>query len=574
LGGANKTVNFKGSDIIGFVPISISGYKWNDTDGDKTWDAGEQGIENWTIALDSNNDGTADQTTTTDNTGKYTFSNLAAGSYAISEQNQLDWTNTYNGATTIVAASGINQAGNSGFTEALNFGNFKNISISGYKWDDTDGDKIWDAGEQGIKDWKIALDSNNDGTADQIATTDDTGKYTFSNLAAGSYAISEQNQLDWTNTYNGATTIVAASGINQAGNSGFTEALNFGNFKNFSISGQKFQDLKGKGNSTDFIAWNKGEVKIYVERDGLDGLTSGDLSTTTGALGTDGKWSIAGLTLADVGKNIYEVVPDSSVQTGVLFQTVENPGSGGIDTGNNFSNFKPQGPGVGTIGFWKQWTAVWDGNTSNDSTFNTKANFAKADILYQVTDPVSGTQTAANSPTASTNRGLLIGDFNKNGITDASESTIFYSVDEAKAILNSSASTEGQDARYILGKQLVGAWLNVLAGNSYDIVVGTVKPDINNGVKWLQKYTPNEGGLSDSKGDGNLTLNASTYKVSSGSDAWNLSSNLGSGNAIKNVLDAWNNTGLGISLSRDTNTIGSLDQLNTLHSAYPYQTFV
>lgn len=228
------------------------------------------------------------------------------------------------------------------------------------------------------------------------------------------------------------------------------------------------------------------------------------------------------------------------------------------------------GPGVGTPGFWKNWTAIWDGDTRNDRTFNTKTNFAKADILYSVVDPVTGMATTPTNATASTNRGILIGDFNRDGLTNPGENTIYYSVAEAQAILNSSVSNDNQDARYIIGKQLIASWLNVLAGNEY----AHIQTDINNAVAWMQNATPNEGGTST--GDGSLTAAGST-KLPSSNARW--STSLGSvsgthqhyGSQIKDVLDEYNNTGAGYAIDRDTGLVGgSADLLNSLQLYQPY----
>lgn len=225
--------------------------------------------------------------------------------------------------------------------------------------------------------------------------------------------------------------------------------------------------------------------------------------------------------------------------------------AGGFGSGNP--------PGVGTPGFWKQWTVVWDGNTSNDYKFNNKANFAKADILYTVTDPVTGGHAC---------KGILVGDWNGNGITDGSERTLFYSLTEAKTLL--SASDGGQDSRYILGKHLVATWLNVMAGNNAD----KIQTDINNAIEWLQHHSPNEGGSS--LGDGNLTINAAAFKVPASSLAWQIVANpdlahSGSynGEAIKNVLDYYNNTGAGFAIDRDSNHIQG--DLLTLLGLQSYQ---
>ncbi len=201
--------------------------------------------------------------------------------------------------------------------------------------------------------------------------------------------------------------------------------------------------------------------------------------------------------------------------------------------------------GVATPGFWKQWTAIWDGDNSNDSQCNNKTKFAETDILYTVTDPVTGTQTC---------KGILIGDWNGNGQTDHSETTLFYSLDEARTML--SASDSSKDCRYLESKQLVAAWLNVVAGNSAD----NIKTDINNAIEWLQNHTPDEGGSSD--GDGNLAVNASAFKIASSEQAWQVVASpdpARSGNycgaAIKNVLDYYNTTGAGFATDHDSDDV-------------------
>ncbi|WP_181180776.1 hypothetical protein, partial [Mesorhizobium sp. B2-4-6] len=151
----------------------------------------------------------------------------------------------------------------------------------------------------------------------------------------------------------------------------------FTNFRDFSVSGTKYEDLTGDGKTGDDTPWSHDPVTIFIDEDNSGTLTAGDRTATTGA---GGAWSIGGLTLADVGKNIYEVVPDGSEQTGILVQTVDNPGSGGVDTGNDFTNFLPP-PGQGlTPGFWKnhidilnqelgEFHSGWTSKTSFETIF-------------------------------------------------------------------------------------------------------------------------------------------------------------------------------------------------------------
>ncbi|HMQ01875.1 MAG TPA: hypothetical protein PKD79_02270 [Candidatus Doudnabacteria bacterium] len=67
----------------------ISGYKFNSQ---------EQGLANWEIFIDENDDGIWDggeYKTTTNQEGYFEFSNLPAGKYKICELNQVGWTQTY-----------------------------------------------------------------------------------------------------------------------------------------------------------------------------------------------------------------------------------------------------------------------------------------------------------------------------------------------------------------------------------------------------------------------------------------------------------------------------------------------
>ena len=76
-------------------------------------------------------------------------------------------------------------------------------SIQGSKWNDVNGNGVWDEGEKALAGWTIYIDSFTNGKLDpwEISTvTKDNGKYTFSNLGSGEYAIREVNQTDWIQT--------------------------------------------------------------------------------------------------------------------------------------------------------------------------------------------------------------------------------------------------------------------------------------------------------------------------------------------------------------------------------------
>ncbi|NES64988.1 MAG: S8 family serine peptidase, partial [Okeania sp. SIO2D1] len=97
--GENVTdVNFGNREII---PGSISGYKWNDVDGDGIWDNDEDGLEGWTIYIDENGNGELDDgeiSTVTDEDGFYTFEELDPETYKVAEVIENGWEQTYPGS--------------------------------------------------------------------------------------------------------------------------------------------------------------------------------------------------------------------------------------------------------------------------------------------------------------------------------------------------------------------------------------------------------------------------------------------------------------------------------------------
>ncbi|RUW31041.1 hypothetical protein EOA38_18900, partial [Mesorhizobium sp. M1E.F.Ca.ET.041.01.1.1] len=314
----------------------IDGHKFNDLNADHVWQAGEPALSGWTIYLDINGNNSLDlgePSTVTDANGYYHFT-VTPGTYTIREVQQAGWSqdapNNAQGEYTVTLAAGEESHNN-------DFGNFQLGSISGHKYEDADGSLATTGDETAVSGWTITLynDANHNNTADageQVAqtTTDGSGFYQFTGLLPGDYLIKEESQSGWTN--------VSPVQIDQNNLTSGQNLTNqdFVNFEKFSISGTKYEDLTGDGKSGDDTAWSHDPVTIFIDDDNSGDLSAGDRTTTTDA---SGNWSIGGLTLADVGKNIYEVVPGGSEQTGVLVQTIDNPGSGGTDSGNDFTNF-------------------------------------------------------------------------------------------------------------------------------------------------------------------------------------------------------------------------------------------
>ena len=96
----------------------ISGYKYEDKNGNGTWDSGEIALSGWTI-----NNGLGG-TTTTNASGYYEFINLPVGNtYTVREVNQEGWKQTSTNPSAITIVAGMDQ-------QNVNFGNFKNVTIN------------------------------------------------------------------------------------------------------------------------------------------------------------------------------------------------------------------------------------------------------------------------------------------------------------------------------------------------------------------------------------------------------------------------------------------------------------
>lgn len=213
----------------------ICGMKFNDRNGDGIKNGDDEGLQGWTINLSM---GVVNMTATTGADGSYCFNNLPAGTYTLSEMLQEGWRQTYPtnpSSYTIVLASGQN-------IKNVDFGNKRTLgSISGIKFNDLNGtgDQQIPA-ETGLPNWIINLT----GPITLSDTTDTNGYYQFNNLPAGTYTVTETNQIGWQQiypNYPASYTITLTEGETSV-------SKNFANRRILSsICGIKFNDLNGNG---------------------------------------------------------------------------------------------------------------------------------------------------------------------------------------------------------------------------------------------------------------------------------------------------------------------------------------
>lgn len=173
---------------------------YNDLNGNGTQDSGEPGIDGVTVKLifagpdgvfGNGDDDTS--TTTTANGGQYKFENLDAGKYQVvvdttsSPLTGLTNTGDPDGGFDSKSLVTLTQAAPNNLDQDFGY-----VIATGQIGDtiyyDANGDHVQDNGEAGIQGVTVTL-KNNLTNVTQTATTDASGKYLFSNLAAGTYTV-------------------------------------------------------------------------------------------------------------------------------------------------------------------------------------------------------------------------------------------------------------------------------------------------------------------------------------------------------------------------------------------------
>jgi len=185
-----------GSYDFGFYKTATVGdYVWEDTDGEGDQDTGENGVQSVTVELYDTDDNLID-TETTDEDGKYLFSNVPPGTYYIKFSsypagfvstskdvtgNELNDSDANSDGTTDLFA--VNSCDAITTIDAgLKAIPANPASISGTIWDDLDcAGGVRGGGDPAIEGITVQL-LDSDGFVIQTVLTDQNGDYTFSNV--------------------------------------------------------------------------------------------------------------------------------------------------------------------------------------------------------------------------------------------------------------------------------------------------------------------------------------------------------------------------------------------------------
>jgi hypothetical protein len=231
--------NFAGLNF-GLFPLTgaITGLKFNDANANGAQDAGEAGVSGVTInLLDSQGNTVSTQVTAAD--GTFDFEGITPGQYSLTETLPAGFEQTVPGgagAISVTVVAGQTASGNVFGNHALP----TTGSITGLKFDDTNGNGVQDSGEGGLADVTINLLTPAGVVLSTVTAAD--GTFAFSNLDPGSYTVGEVVPPGYHQTFPappGTTTVTVTAGQ--------SVSVLFGNQANSanpaSISGFIFYDL-------------------------------------------------------------------------------------------------------------------------------------------------------------------------------------------------------------------------------------------------------------------------------------------------------------------------------------------
>ena len=311
------------------------------------------------------------------------------------------------------------------------------VTINGSKWEDADGDGVWDSGESGLADWTIILQrkqgKNWTNVAQSITAAD--GSYAFTGIAtSGSYRICEVLQPNWTQTY--PTTADGCNYLNVGARQiklGATVGpFNFGNDpggppQQTELRGVKYYDtnLDGAYDAAAEPTLAHSVVPVWIH---ITPLTPGG-STVTVPTDGFGAWN------AIVEAGYYYLVCESSdpdtvvppvwpwVQTGPAAGTVldvnawegspvhvqqwianadpdtpDDPAYSQLD----FGNVRLGGGGAYTKGYWHAWNTgnsliqqSWIDTVNSEDPYNDPSDYSQTlnnqgHLLYAWVEPFDG----------------------------------------------------------------------------------------------------------------------------------------------------------------------------------------
>jgi len=191
------------------VPAKLCGVVYSDANADKSLDTGDAPLGSVTVTLSGSDThgNPVSQTTSTNSSGQYCFTNLPGGTYTVTDSTPPGYTaevsnpgSTGGTSTNADTLSSISLPVG-GDSEGNNFGKIVPPgSICGVVYKDSNTDHRDDGGDSPIGKVKVALTGTTaaGATVTGHTTTDGSGEYCFSGLAPGTYQLKDTNPSGYT----------------------------------------------------------------------------------------------------------------------------------------------------------------------------------------------------------------------------------------------------------------------------------------------------------------------------------------------------------------------------------------
>ena len=361
------------------------------------------------------------------------------------------------------------------------------------------------------------LDNNGggDGDIDNTATADSTQTNSVSDSAEAPIAPAPSIDLEKYVSVDGGVTYDDADSANGLQNVNIGAPVSFmitvANTGNVSLTDVVITDINKTG----------GLPGVPID---LSGVTINESGVANGILDVGETWTLTYTQPFDAGVHLNT----ASVTTA--------QGVTDSDDAYYFSLVN-EGPGVRTPGFWSNLGfTFWDGISGNEPKQAGTPGFTKGELLYGVDTNGDGVAGGAGDKV-----GLLVGDYNHNGLTDVGEDTLFINLKDAQTLINAS-NKNMSDGVYKLGRDVVASWLNSLAGNNIGDSADPASPKhfIDDAVDWLQKFAG-----TTNVADETTDVFKFGAAVKASSSDWNSPVNGidHSASAMHDALDHYNNDG-------------------------------
>lgn len=205
------------------APASVSGFVFVDDSNDGIRDAGEDPIAGVTVTLIDATTGLQVDQTTTDASGRYEFESVLPGDYRIVETQPQGLLDGLDSIGTVDGTANGSVVENDQLALTLlqgqtgveyNFGELRSASLSGRVHLDSNGDCLFDPGEELLSGVMVSLLGPGDVIV-ATTTTNALGQYQFDNIPPGTYTIVEGAVPG---TFDGDASIGSAGGIRDNAN--------------------------------------------------------------------------------------------------------------------------------------------------------------------------------------------------------------------------------------------------------------------------------------------------------------------------------------------------------------------